>query len=268
MSDKKTEKAVAAAPELKPVPDNIPEELLPVYDWYMGKGKDHLLYAAILLVVVLAVMAVFKYRDNRNMEASYAMMGADGVESFEGLNAKYGSTAVGPVISLRLAQAYFEAGNFEKAAEVYGAFAKKRSRHLLAPQARLGYAASLESARKFEEAKVAYGELAKDTASLVYPEATLGYARCLAALGDKAAASDLLDRLAIDKKDTRWEDMAENLRGVIERFDGFKPEFELNIPAAEEVAEPAPAPAEEAAAPVAEEAAPAPEAAAPAPAAE
>lgn len=223
MSDKTNEMAADAATELKHVPPaNLPEELLPVYDWYMGKGKDQLLTAAIALVAVIAVMAVVKFRDNQNAEASFALTGAEGIESLEGLNAKYGRTAVAPVISLRLAKAYYDAGNFAEAANTYQAFSKKNRKHILAPQAKLGYAASLEAEQKFDDAKAAYADLAKDTSSVVYPEAIMGQARCLAAQGEKSAATDLLDRLMIDKKDTRWEGMAENLRDIIDRFEGFK----------------------------------------------
>ncbi len=287
MSDNTNDKAVEAAEEPKNIPPaNLPEELLPVYDWYMGKGKDHLLVAAIALVVAIVVFSIFKYRDGQNAEASFALTGAEGVESLEGLNAKYGRTAVAPVIALRLARAYFDAGDYDKAIDAYGAFAKKNKKHVLASQGNLGLAVSLEgrASRKSGEgdangatedlskARDIYIELAEDNKSPVYAEAMMGNARCLAMMGDKAAASDILDRLVIDVKDTRWEEMAENLRGVIDRFEGFKsvsffdklsavedkPKADDTAAAAEEIV---PAATEAATAPEAKpEAAPAPEA--------
>ncbi len=308
MSDNTNDKAVEAAQEPKNIPPaNLPEELLPVYDWYMGKGKDHLLVAAIALVVAIVAFSIFKYRDGQNAEASFALTGAEGVESLEGLNTKYGRTAVAPVIALRLARAYFDAGDYDKAIDTYGAFVKKNRKHVLAPQGNLGLAVALEgraSLKKGEgdadgatedlsQARDKYIDLSSDSKSPVYAEAMMGQARCLAMLGDKSAASDILDRLVIDVKDTRWEEMAENLRGVIDRFDGFKsvsffdklsavsdtPKADDTAAAAEEVVPAAPAaetapaaPAPEAApaapAPEAKPAAPAPEAAPAAPAPE
>ena len=109
MSENKTDPAAEAAQEPKNIPPaNLPEELLPVYDWYMGKGKDQLLVAAIALVIAVVAFSIVKYRDGQNAEASFALTGAEGVESLEGLNTKYGRTAVAPVIALRLARAYFD----------------------------------------------------------------------------------------------------------------------------------------------------------------
>ena len=271
MSDNKTDTTEATAEKAGNIPPaNLPEELLPVYDWDKGKGKDHLMTAAIALVVAIAVIAIVRYRDSQNAEASYALTGADGVESLEGLSAKYSRTAVAPVISLRLAKAYYDAGQYEQAAETFGAFARKNRRHVLAPQGRLGQATSLEALAsatagggtdELSQARDIYIELASDRKSPVYAEAVMGQARCLAALGDKAAAGDLLDRLAIDMKDTRWESAAEALRGVIDRFDGFRGEslfdemsaFGSGAPAAPEAAAKEVVPAAKEAVPAAKE---------------
>ena len=282
MSENKNDKAAEAVQEPKNIPPvNLPEELLPVYDWYMGKGKDQLLVAAIVLVVGIVAFSIVKYRSGQNAEASFELTGAEGVESLEGLNAKYGRTAVAPVISLRLARAYFDAGDYEKAVETYEAFAKKNRRHVLAPQGRLGQAVSLEGlasrssgdevTANLSKARDIYLELSEDTKSPVYAEAMMGNARCLAMMGDKAAASDILDRLVIDVKDTQWEQKADSLRSVIDRFEGFRAVSFFDQLSAVDPAAPAET-AETAAAeevvPASEPAVPAPEAAPAAPAPE
>ena len=40
--------------------------------------------------------------------------------------------------------------------------------------------------------------------------------------GAMAAARDLLDRLIVARAGTPWEEMARDLQGVIDRFEGFK----------------------------------------------
>ncbi|MBQ7721767.1 MAG: hypothetical protein IJT64_02535 [Kiritimatiellae bacterium] len=233
MSDKEQ----TPAKDAKPIPPpSIPEELLPVYDWYMTKGKDQLLVVAIAIVAVLAAVATVRYRDNQNAEASFALANANGVESLEGLSAKYSGTKVGQVISLRLAKAYYDQGDYAQAASLYATCAKKGRKGPLAPQARLGQASAIEAEaaidagsgdeaaaqEKLANASDLYAALAGDKTSSVYAEAAMGQARCLAALGDKDAASAVLDQLVIDAKDTRYEMMADALRKVIDRFEGFR----------------------------------------------
>lgn len=286
MSDKNQ----ASEKDMMPIPPpSIPDELLPVYNWYMTKGKDQLLVVAIALVAVLAAIATMRYRDNQNAEASFALSNANGVESLEGLNARYSGTKVGQVISLRLAKAYYDQGDYSQAEALYASCAKKNRKGPLAPQARLGQASSIEAeaaveagsgdesaaSEKLSAACDLYASLAADKESPVHAEAAMGQARCLAALGDKTAATEVLDNLAIDAKDTRYETMANALRDVIDRFEGFRnnsifdrlgaiggdtpaaSDAEAEAPsteeevvepvAAEQPAEPAPAPAPEAA---------------------
>ena len=132
MSENKNDKAAEAANEPKNIPpENLPEELLPVYDWYKGKGKDHLLVAAIVLVVGVVAYLIFQYRDAQNAAASSALREANGIDSLERLNADYGRTAVAPVIALRLARAYFDAEDYDNAVATYEAFVKKNRKHVL-----------------------------------------------------------------------------------------------------------------------------------------
>ncbi len=56
---------------------------------------------------------------------------------------------------------------------------------MLASEARLGYAASLEALKKFDEAITAYGEVSDDAKSPAYVAAQSGIVRSLAANGKK-----------------------------------------------------------------------------------
>lgn len=203
-------------------PSNLPEELLPVYDWYKAKGRDFLLTLAIAVIAVAAIFAFKNFRQRQNMEASAALLTATDTQSLDNLANQYGKTAIGPVIRLRLARSYFEDGNYEASLNACDLFLKKDRKHQLAPEAKLCRAAALEALEKYDDAIQAYMDLAKDPASFVAPSAVLGQARCLAAKDDKAGANALLDQFVLDRKGTKWEAEAENLRGVIARFQGFK----------------------------------------------
>lgn len=205
------------------VPENLPEGLLPFYDWYQARGRTIIVGAAVAVVAAAAVFAFLRYRDNQAAEASMALASATTVEGLENLNQQYGGGKIGPVIRLNLAKAYYDAGSLANARSTYEDFIARHPGHQMVDNARLGLAATLEAQQAFEEARAAFEKLAAAGPShFLYPLAIMGQARCLAALGQKPAALDLLDRLLITVADTPWEQETTEARGVIERFEGFR----------------------------------------------
>ena len=203
--------------------EKLPEELLPVYDWYRTQGRQLVMAAAVLLLVAVGVMAYLRYRANQAGLASAALMTTESVEGMENLERQYGGTRVGPLIRLRLAEAYYNAGNYAGARGQYETFLKRSGRHPMAGTARVGLAATREAEQAFAEAARDYASFADaNPKHYLYPVAVMGQARCLAAQNDKAAARDVLDRLIVARAGTPWEGMARDLQGVIDRFEGFK----------------------------------------------
>ena len=213
----------APAPADGGMAEKLPEELLPVYDWYRMQGRQLVMAAAVLLVLALGVMAYLRYRTNQAGLASAALMTTESVEGMENLERQYGSTRVGPLIRLRLAEAYYNAGNYAGARGQYETFLKRNGRHSMVGTARVGLAATREAEQAFAEAARDYASFADANPNhYLYPVAIMGQARCLAAQNDKAAARDVLDRLIVARAGTPWEEMARDLQGVIDRFEGFK----------------------------------------------
>lgn len=223
MSQENATRGQAADEKAALPPSNLPEELLPVYDWYRTQGRQIVLGVIVVLAVVLGVKAYLRYRDNQVAEASAALLSAESVEGLENLAGQYGKGKLGPLIQLQLAKAYYHAGNYAEAKAAYETILKSHPSHDLADTARIGLAASLEGESAFEEARKAFAGFADAKPDhYLYPLAIMGQARCLAALEQKPAALDLLDRLLVSHGDTPWEEMAKDLQGVIQRFDGFK----------------------------------------------
>ena len=213
----------APAPVDGGMAEKLPEELLPVYDWYRTQGRQLVMAAAALLLVALGAMAYRRYLANQADLASAALMTTESVEGLENLKNQYGGTRVAPLVGLRLAEAYFNAGNLKGARSEYEAFLKRHGSHPMAGTARVGLAATLEAEQSFEEAGAGFESFAREHPDhYLYPVAVMGQARCLAARQEKAAARDLLDRLIAARAGTPWEEMARDLQGVIDRFEGFK----------------------------------------------
>ena len=286
----------------KNLPDNVPEELAPVIDWWRENGSQFLMTICIVVIACVAASFFARRRAARAEAASAAIVSGDSIESLELAAGQYGSAKAGPVIKAELAKSYYDAGRYDDALEQYKALAKSSNAEVAAI-AKVGIAECLEAKNDPDGASKAYDAfLAENPGSWLTPEATMGKARCLALAGDKDGAKKILEDLAVAKRDTAWEKTANDLAKTIGNFTGLKAEpvapsyMDLlssqieaedaknetapaeETPAAEEApaadeapvadeapaAEAAPAPAEE---PAAEEAA-APAEAAPAPAEE
>lgn len=207
---------------IKPVPANIPEELVPVYEWLSENGRSFAYQLAIAVLVVVLAIAFTKSRAAKLENASAAMLTTSDVVGLEELNGRYGGTKIGPLIRLRLARAYYDAGQFDSAKDAYAQFVKRNAKHTFADEARLGLAASEEALQEFQQAIADYRAISAPAGSPAAIMAKLGEARSLAASGDKAAAAVLLETLAAETKGTAWENIVENTDGVIDRFDGFR----------------------------------------------
>lgn len=259
----------------KNLPDSVPEEFVPVIDWWRENGSQFLMTVCIVIIACVAASFFARRRVARAEAASAAIVSSESVESLELAAEQYGSAKVGPVIKVKLAKAYYDAGRYDDALEQYKAL-EKSSIADVAAIAKIGIAESLEAKKESMEAYKAYEAfLAGNADSWLAPEATMGKARCLAIVGEKDAAQKILEDLAVAKRGTDWEEAANALAKTIKNFDGLKDEPVapsymdlLSSQIEEEDAQDGTAPAEgvtavEESAPAAEEA-PASEAAAPA----
>ncbi|MBO6167498.1 MAG: tetratricopeptide repeat protein [Kiritimatiellae bacterium] len=244
----------------------IPEELLPVIEWWEKDGKQTLAIVAAAAVVVLGYQGVKNWREAKRIAGADALMTAESVEELESAVASYGNGPSGAALKMRLAKAYYDAGSYESAAELYGELSGK-AHAAFADIPELGLAECLEAQGKTSEAVEAYNAFVEARPESPYAlQAKIGAARATALGGDKAKALEMLGAL---KKSVEADDAAvalvETAEDIVKRWE--KREFiapvaqvEEAVKAVEEVAAEAPAPE---AAP-----APAPEAAPAAPASE
>lgn len=216
-----SEKKIDGTP-VKPVPENLPEELIPVYEWFCEHGKDFLLQVAIVVVVIIAAFTFKNYRASRADAASAAFLSANDVAGLEEVNGKFGGSKYGPLIRLRLARAYYDDEKFDLASEAFKAFLKENKKHALVNEARLGLATSLEAEGKFDEALTAYEAVSGDAGNPMWVQAQFGKARAIALNGDKIAAAKYLDDLLPQLKDPEAADIIQGQKDLIARFDGFR----------------------------------------------
>ena len=207
----------------------IPEELLPVIEWWEKDGKQTLAIVAAAAVIVAGYYGIKEWRQSQREAAGSALMeaamGGDSVENLESAVAAYGSSASGPALKLRLAKAYYDAGqfddkNYQNALDIYAELDGN------APEGfeevpKIGTAACLEGLGRTEEAQKAYDEFVEALPESPYALlAKLGSARCTALAGDKAKA---LEKLATIKEEVKDDDaslaLVETAEDVVKRWE-------------------------------------------------
>ena len=176
----------------------IPEELLPVVEWWEKDGKQTV---ALLVVVALAVAGYYgwkNWKETRRIAAADALVTSYGTEDLEGAVAEFGGTEAGPALKMRLAKNYFDNEKYQEALDVYESL-KGNAPDGFEGVPEVGAAESLAALERYDEAIAAYDDfLAKGTNSFLALTARIGAAYALAGKGDKAKA---LERLEAAKSD-------------------------------------------------------------------
>ncbi len=262
-------------PNMKDV-SRIPEELLPVVEWWQTKGPKTVGIVAAAVAVVMACVFWWEgaqAKDDAAVVASLSIPAetrvlAEGevarIEQLTQLAAQ--DTACAPAVLLERAKAHYSVAEFEAALADYEAVLAEMTDPALVDIAKVGHMMTLEALGRVDEALAEVATLEGLFAQSATPhylanEVVCAKARLLTVKGDKAAAKAALAPLLASQVET-VKARAEMTLDMVEAYGVVAP---APAPAPAET----PAPAPEAAPASAPEAtpAPAPEAA-PAPAAE
>ena len=245
MSEEKSAAPDTATPVIRPIPENLPEEMLPLYDWWKANGSQFLITLAAAAVLVGGVFAFKQYRTAKIVGANQEMMKATSLDELEAVVAKYGTTKAGNAVRLRLAKAYYDAAKYEEALGAYDACLSKGAPVGFADIATLGRAHALEGLNRLDDALAAYQAFEKaNDGHFLQAQATLGIARILTLQGKKDEAKKLLENLKAKKADAPgWEMAIANLEGVIYRYEprAARSLFDAANDAAAKAVAPAPA---------------------------
>ena len=201
-----------------PVTEEVPgwvkkaPELLPVWDWWVKEGRSTV---TILLVAGVCVAGYYAWKNwqvGRTAAANSALVNSFTTDELEESVAKFGGTATGPALKLRLAKSYLDGERWEEAEKVYADYvAAAKADDPFVSLAQLGRAYALEGSGKGAEASKEFEALAANTNLPVSATAALGVARCMALNGDKDGAIKRLEA----SSDVR----AKNLIETIKRYD-------------------------------------------------
>ena len=222
MSENTTESVDTSNVEkVQPIPENLPEELLPLYDWWKSKGPRFLSTVGTVTLIAVGAVAFVHYRKGKLSEANIELAQANSVDELEEVVAKFGSLKPGNTARIRLAKAYYDASRYEEALEVYTTCEQKGAPKGFEDLVTLGRAHALEARGKNDEALEIFKNFSENKKeSFLYPQAKMGMVRVLTLQGKKDEAKDLLDELKAEKTDdSAWEMTIANLEDVIARYE-------------------------------------------------
>ena len=213
-----------AIEKIQPIPENLPEELLPLYDWWKSKGPQFLSTVGAVTLIAIGALAFIHYRKGKLSEANIELTQANSVEELEEVIAKFGGLKPGNAARIRLAKAYYDASRYEEALDTYATCEQNGAPKGFEDLVTLGRAHSLEALGKNDEALEIFKSFSENKKeSFLYPQAKMGMARVLTLQGKKDEAKNLLDELKAEKTDDPvWEMTVANLEDVIDRYEPRK----------------------------------------------
>lgn len=189
----------------------MPEELLPVIEWWEKNGKKAVVIAVVAGLIGLAGWSWKSRRDARVAAASDALVEscavslnqatvADNPETIAAKAEDHADSACAVPLKLLQAAATFARGgegDHEAALAIYEELAKDEKLPLVYKDIpALGRAHCLEALKRYDEAAEAYAAVSTTSLSAYVVDARLGQARALAASGKKADAVALVKETA------------------------------------------------------------------------
>lgn len=151
--------------------------------------KSTIPYLIAAALVVGGYYGVKEYRAKQKAAASSAFVSAYTVEELEEASSKFGGSAAGGVLKLRLAKKYYDAGRHQEALDIYRALSGDKAPDGYADIPAVGAAQCLEALGQHAEALKAYDAFVEaNPESFLALTAKLGAARAQALSGDSKAA--------------------------------------------------------------------------------
>ena len=199
-------------PENKPLAaQEAPDDLQQFNRWMAEYGRPALVG---LLVAVVALLGWTIWNNQRKAKAEAAVQAlfrARAPEEFQQMAAADSKSPTAPLALASAGAEFFAARRFDESLAAYRRFLAQYPEHMLAPNAKLGIAASLEGLDDFAAAAEAYEAFAAAHAGgTLEPQAVIGAARCREQLGQFDEARALYEEYIVAHPDGTWTAQAES----------------------------------------------------------
>ncbi|MDA0577151.1 MAG: tetratricopeptide repeat protein [Verrucomicrobia bacterium] len=168
--------------------------------------------AGLALLVVLGLLYARSRADASRHDALMLMSSAQSFDELERVVSDFGKTPAAPLALLKIAHAYFNAGDYTLASKKYATFTATYATHAFAPVAELGTVHCVEAQGQFDAALRGFEDFAaKLPTHFLFAQATLGQARCLEQLGRLTQARIVYEQFLASHPQSPWTPHVEQL---------------------------------------------------------
>jgi TolA-binding protein len=186
------------------------DELAPIVEFVQKHGSTLLTVLAVVLAVIAGVILYRNHAENKRREAMEAVFTAPRVDDLEAILSRHGGSPAAPLALLKLAKAYFRAGNYDAALSRYAEFQTRYPDHEFADIAELGRIRCLAEQSQPETALAAFTTfIEKNPDHYLAAPAVMGKAECLERLQRNQEARTVYEDFVQANTNSAWGALAE-----------------------------------------------------------
>jgi len=175
--------------------------------------QNKIVIASLCIALILGALGFTAWqiqKDKKIAQADAALAAADSPEALELVASNYADTEAGLLASLLVADRYFQQKQWDKASAAYQNIINQHFQSPLAPSARIGLAAVLESTGKIDDAVKTYKSAAADFPdSFQAPQALFSAARLLE-VKQPLEARKIYEEIITSHSESAWKSEAED----------------------------------------------------------
>lgn len=186
-----------------------PDPALEAHVFWFKHRRQIVIAIVAVIVAGLVYGAYWLYADRRDRSAAAALALARDPAAYQQVINQYGSTDAGKTAYLLMAEAQRKDGKYADSNATLQKFVEQNPKHELAPIAKTGIAANLQSLGRIDEALAAYQRVAADyPKSFVAPQALIAQLTILKQKGQIDAARRIAETLVSQYRDSIWSSEA------------------------------------------------------------
>ncbi len=186
-------------------PAAVPDDVQQLTRWASEYGRPALIGLGLAVVILLGLTIWRNQQAEKAQAAVQALFEPRAPEEFQQMAFASPDAPTAPLALATAASEFYSLGRYDEALSAYQRFVSQYSTHMLAPEAEMGVAASLEALDDFVGAAERYEAfMAAHPGSPLVAQAVMGAARCREQIGQYEEARMLYEDYIAANPESTW----------------------------------------------------------------